>query len=942
MATAPENDTTLKSNLENLPCKRNELTQQETSQLNKERGDEDNPNLCYRCGYWLEDSSICCFLGPGTPVRGPHTLTHVIYILLLACSTLLSSLSFVPKVNDTINSIREFCGGSLLPSACDSLVPYLFIYRIGLIMAGFYVTMLILLCGVSSAENTRAQFHSAFWLQKLSLLVLIGLGTYFIPRGIFEVIWFSIGLTGSFFTLLIQLVLIIDLSHACNELLDKKRENGYSRISHAMKVFTISILYFTSAVTVFCLYFVFSKSDDCKTNNVLITVNVILCIIVSVISMLPKVHRSCLLQAAAVTTYTVYLTYGALAYETQLCEPLGELVLNGKPNQSINAQSLIAVVILFVLLTYAFLRKSKQFYLRFGSLVLSRGNEQKFGQNHPLVSSTYHEETGGNEDDASEAVQDSYSYSFIYLVFLLASLHIMVSLTNYYSLNSDAYYWQLTTNWGALYMKTLVSTLVVVLFMWKVCVRLLYPEQDTRQIHVLAKTLIKFIFKALFTLLFKACPFRNQSKSTRFVYTFFLLAGTAISGIMYIPGMRAKLESNPYFCNRISKLGNCLSMDPAYLAVYRICFAMAAFFFLFAIILYSVDYYSDPRALIHNGLWVVKFGLFFGLVLFTFFIPLEFSRIWMYIALLGTFVFVTMQLFFLLDFTKRWNNSWASKAQATGQKRWFYGIVAVTVFLYILSAVALIVFYFLFTHSKHCRTNKMFTTMNLVLCIIATLISIHPKVYECGLLQSSVATAYTTYLTWSAISYNPNEKCNPVAAYVSDVDMRPSLNVQASIDLLLMVAAIIYFSVYTIPLTKTARQIAKTYASFVCRFKKSNKRDESLVQNPSEVSPLRQTAGSPESEDHDSSILGLRGSNSDKDKVPYSYSCYHVVYLMASLHVTMILTNWYSPKDSSHIKLIINWAAMCIKMTSSCFCMLLYIWSLVVPLLLENREKNTI
>ena len=402
--------------------------------------------------------------------------------------------------------------------------------------------------------------------------------------------------------------------------------------------------------------------------------------------------------------------------------------------------------------------------------------------------------------------------------------------------------------------------------------------------------------------------------------------------------MRVTLESNPYFCNRISKLGNCLSMDPAYLAVHRICLAMTAFFLLFTLILFSVEYYTDPRTLIQNGLWVVKFGLFFSLVLFTFFIPLEFSRIWMYIALLGTFIFVTIQLFFLLDLTKRWNSSWASKAQATGQRRWFYIIFVVTIILYVVSSIAIFIFYFFFTHSKHCRTNKMFTTMNLVLGVIATLVSIHPKVYECGLLQSSVATAYTTYLTWSAVSYNPNEKCNPVAAYVSQVDMRPSLSVQAIVDLILLVMLIIYFSIYAIPLTSTAKHLAKAYAKFVCRCKKLNKRHENLAKDPSEVSPLRQAIVLETEE----GAHGVGVSNRDEEKVPYSYSGYHFVFLMASMHLAMILTNWYSPKDNSHIKLTMNWATMCIKMISSSFCMLLYIWSLVVPLLLHGWQKNSI
>lgn len=49
--------------------------------------------------------------------------------------------------------------------------------------------------------------------------------------------------------------------------------------------------------------------------------------------------------------------------------------------------------------------------------------------------------------------------------------------------------------------------------------------------------------------------------------------------------------------------------------------------------------------------------------------------------------------------------------------------------------------------------------MNLILCLLISVLSILPGVQErlphSGLLQSSLVTLYTIYLTWSAVANNP-------------------------------------------------------------------------------------------------------------------------------------------------------------------------------------------
>lgn len=74
--------------------------------------------------------------------------------------------------------------------------------------------------------------------------------------------------------------------------------------------------------------------------------------------------------------------------------------------------------------------------------------------------------------------------------------------------------------------------------------------------------------------------------------------------------------------------------------------------------------------------------------------------------------------------------------------------------------------------TSSCGLPKFFISINLILCVIVSIVSILPKVQESlpnsGLLQSAVVSLYTMYLTWSAAANNPDRACNP--GFISIID----------------------------------------------------------------------------------------------------------------------------------------------------------------------------
>ena len=68
---------------------------------------------------------------------------------------------------------------------------------------------------------------------------------------------------------------------------------------------------------------------------------------------------------------------------------------------------------------------------------------------------------------------------------------------------------------------------------------------------------------------------------------------------MLTPGIRQKMNKVPHLCSQVGE-EKCDRLV-GYLAVYRVCFAMATFFLLMAIVMFRVRSSRDPRAKIQNG-----------------------------------------------------------------------------------------------------------------------------------------------------------------------------------------------------------------------------------------------------------------------------------------------------------------------------------------------------
>lgn len=91
---------------------------------------------------------------------------------------------------------------------------------------------------------------------------------------------------------------------------------------------------------------------------------------------------------------------------------------------------------------------------------------------------------------------------------------------------------------------------------------------------------------------------------------------------------------------------------------------------------------------------------------------------------------------------------------------WFFALLGATIIQYALAFAGIVFLYVYY----NCAYNNFFVSINLLLCIAASVTSMLPIVQEknprSGLLQSAVVTLYTVYLTWSALANNPDKECH--------------------------------------------------------------------------------------------------------------------------------------------------------------------------------------
>lgn len=440
-------------------------------------------------------------------------------------------------------------------------------------------------------------------------------------------------------------------------------------------------------------------------------------------------------------------------------------------------------------------------------------------------------------------------------------------------------------------------------------------------------------------------PKRVPSVATRIAYALILLVNSILSWIMLTPWAIQKLQHLTLDYMKIScPEGECYG----WVAVHRINFALGIFHVIMAVLLLGVNSSKNPRAGIQNGFWGPKVFAWLALIVVSFLIPDGFFMIWgNYIAFTGATLFLLLGLILLVDLAHTWAEYCLDQIDTYESNVWRGVLIGSTLGMYAASIAMTIVQYIFFAGSG-CSMNQAAITINLLLFLIVSFISVHPTIQEynpkAGLAQSAMVAIYCTYLTMSAVSMEPDDNnCNPLIREGTQ-GTRTTSTIIGAIVTMLTVA-------YTT--TRAATQgVALGAKNNSVRLPDDDEHDLVTQQPDSSRREMRAAAlrqaveeGSLPADalldDDDESDSGNTARDDERTSTQYSYALFHIIFFLATTWVATLLTMRFESERKDEVQDFepvgrTYWASW-VKIISSWVCYAIYIWTLVAPIVLPDR-----
>jgi hypothetical protein len=300
------------------------------------------------------------------------------------------------------------------------------------------------------------------------------------------------------------------------------------------------------------------------------------------------------------------------------------------------------------------------------------------------------------------------------------------------------------------------------------------------------------------------------------------------------------------------------------------------------------------------------------MVFFSFYIPNSFFQIYADFAKIIGIAFIVFQIIMMIDIFYLWGEKWV--ANYIENSLWGYWLIGTTLLFYI--GALLLNFYSFTWFTAKSYFNSFLLILNLILILVNSLVSISGIARNGSLLTSGGISLYETFILWTGLANSPEETNQFFQSH-------SPLNIE------------IFFGCFIIILSLAYVSFHQDY------FGEKNDIQNDLEKKPEENAPI---------------IINVNDANKNnnannqhnwQDNVTLTiyrdtnlYIYFHIIMMASSFFLAMLFTNWGAPDLTQQIVFSYNPSSLkyWIQIFSSWGVMGIYLWTLVAPKILTNRE----
>lgn len=313
----------------------------------------------------------------------------------------------------------------------------------------------------------------------------------------------------------------------------------------------------------------------------------------------------------------------------------------------------------------------------------------------------------------------------------------------------------------------------------------------------------------------------------------------------------------------------------------RTSFALALWFLIHALMSIGNPNLSTSCQFFAHISWLWLHGIILiGIWVACWFIPDELFTFWLQAARYISFLYLIVQLLFLVDFFHNLNNKFTESEKICLP-------LTITIILSVGSLAVLGVDYYFFG-MKGCGGNIAIITVNLIVVILVWLAAMFTE--RGSILMAALIAVYVTYLTTMGLFTEGGAACNKFAGNTNNV----WLSVCASIFTLCWSCYSAFSTTYQYKMLDCGFDCCECDCCDVC------------------------------------------GEKSD-DAKEFSLSFFHLMFAGASTYISMIVTCWGSSSNDAPWALDRGSVSKWVNIVASWLCLLIYAWSLAAPYIFPDR-----